>query len=68
MRGLVPLPLTHAPPVTYWLSFGSRGPGGPCTNTKKSLSCFLYPRTDDICSGALGKLSAVCSAPGGRDV
>lgn len=59
----VPSPSPTAPPVTYWLSFGSRGSRWSLHKHKEISQLFsLSQDPDDICSGALGKLSAVCLA------
>lgn len=56
-------PSPTASPVTYWLSFGSRGSRWSLHKHKEICQLFsLSQDPDDICSGALGKLSAMCSA------
>ena len=62
-RPRFPSPSPTTSPVTYWLSFGSRGSRWSLHKHKEI--CQLFPLSQDpdgICSGALGKLSAVCSA------
>ena len=65
-RSPCPLPSPAPPPTTYGLSFGSRGSGRSLHKHKEICQRFSLPQDpDDVCSGALGKPSAVCSAHGG---
>lgn len=58
-----PSPSPTPPPTTYWLSFGSRGSRRSLHKHKEICQLFSLPQDpDDICSGALGKPPAVCSA------
>ena len=64
-RSPCPLPSPAPPPTTYGLSFGSRGSGRSLHKHKEICQRFSLPQDpDDVCSGALGKPSAVCSAHG----